>query len=73
MSFDIPLLGEWNHYAATWTSATGEARMYLNGKLVGQIVNADTIPTGIEIGLGGVLIIGQVYFTRINSHVIANS
>ena len=44
------------HYAATWISATGETRSYLNGEQVAT----DTIQKGLEIKLDGVLIIGQV-------------
>ena len=73
MSF--PLLDEWIHYTATWKSATGETKLYLNGELVEHFTN---FKTGIEIGHGGILIVGQVhigfYFlfcAWINSHVIA--
>ena len=55
MSF--PLLDEWIHYTATWKSATGETKLYLNGELVGEVTN---VKTGIEVELEGVLIIGQV-------------
>ena len=41
--------------------------MYLNGKLVGELVDTDPIPTDIEIGLQGILMIGQVHTYVINS------
>eukprot|EP00116_Pleurobrachia_bachei_P005582 sb/3465844/ len=55
----IPFLGEWIHYVATWASATGEIKMYLNGDLVKEVT---IIRTKLQSGLGneGLLILGQV-------------
>ena len=44
------------HYTATWASATGEARSYLNGELVEE---ATDFKKDLIIKQDGILIIGQ--------------
>ena len=48
----------WHHIATTWSSSTGQWKIYLDGSLVSimhNVASGITIPAGGQLGRGNIL------------------